>query len=57
MQAAVLLCMPPALLLAVSLLNPNYTRVLFDNSGVLVGVFISELIGALWIRKIVNFEF
>jgi tight adherence protein B len=56
-QAAVLLALPPAMFLIILLLNREYGRVLLDHPGILVGVLISELIGALWIRQIVNFDF
>jgi tight adherence protein B len=57
LQAWVLLGLPPALLLLLTLLNPAYTQVFLTHPGILVGVAVSELLGALWIRKIVNFDF
>jgi tight adherence protein B len=56
-QAAVLLALPPAMFLIILLLNRQYGQILLDRPGLLAGVFVSELIGALWIRKIVNFDF
>jgi tight adherence protein B len=56
-QAAVLLALPPFMLLLIMVLNRNYGQVLFDNPNLLVGMVVSEGLGALWIRKIVNFDF
>ncbi len=57
LQALVLLGLPPFLLLAIMFLNPGYGAVLLDHPWLLGGMFFSELLGALWIRKIVNFDF
>jgi tight adherence protein B len=57
MQAAVLLALPPLMFLVIMLMNPNYGRVLYQYPGLLIGMVVSELFGALWIRKIVNFDF
>jgi tight adherence protein B len=57
MQAAVLLAVPPALFLIILVLNRPYAQVLLDYPIILGAVLVSELIGALWIRRIVNFDF
>jgi tight adherence protein B len=57
MQAVVLLALPPALFLLILLLNRDYGQVLLDYPWILVATFGCEAIGALWIRKIVNFDF
>jgi len=57
LQALVLLGLPPFLLLAIMFLNPGYGGVLLDRPALLVGMFVSEAFGALWIRKIVNFDY
>jgi tight adherence protein B len=57
LQAWVLLSLPPFLLLVVMMINPVYGAVLFAHPGILVTLLVFEIIGALWIRKIVNFEF
>ena len=57
MQAAVLLGLPPALFLVVLFLNRGYAQILLDQPSLLVGMFISELIGWLWIRRIIHFDF
>jgi tight adherence protein B len=56
-QAIVLLSLPPALLLALMFLNPGYAAVLFKHPYLLIGTFVSEAFGYLWIRRIVNFDF
>jgi tight adherence protein B len=56
-QALVLLALPPALLGLIMLLNRTYADVLLNNPNLLVGTFVSEVFGALWIRKIINFDY
>jgi tight adherence protein B len=57
MQALVLLALPLIVLGVVSLVNRNYIQSLFEHPGLLLGMFTAEAVGALWIRKIVNFDF
>jgi tight adherence protein B len=57
LQAGVLLALPPLLLLIILFLNRAYGRILLDHPTLLVGMFVSELVGALWIRKIIHFDF
>jgi tight adherence protein B len=59
LQATVLLGLPPGMLLLLLILNYDYARLLFENPGYywLGGMFVMEFIGALWIRKVVNFDF
>jgi tight adherence protein B len=56
-QAAILLAIPPLLFLMMLVFNRNYGQVLLDRPAVLGGVAVAEFIGALWIRRIVNFDF
>jgi tight adherence protein B len=56
-QAAVLLALPPMMLLLLGALNRSYIQVLFEHSNLLIGMFVCEGLGALWIRKIINFDF
>jgi tight adherence protein B len=56
-QAAVLLALPPVMFLIILALNRNYAQSLIDHPGLLAGILVTETLGALWIRKIVNFEF
>lgn len=57
MQGLVLAGLPPLMLLLMTVLNSKYVGVLFEHPNILFGTFGVELIGALWIRKIVNFDF
>jgi tight adherence protein B len=56
-QAIILLALPFALLGFIMVANWNYAQVLFDHPMLLVGMVIMEVLGALWIRQIVNFDF
>jgi len=56
-QAGVLLALPPFIFMIILLLNRQYGQILLDRPGLLAAVGISELLGALWIRKIVHFDF
>jgi tight adherence protein B len=56
-QALVLLALPPALLMLILFMNRTYAEVLLESPNLLIGMFVSEGLGALWIRKIVNFDF
>ena len=57
MQGWILASLPPFMLLLLLALNPDYAGELFQHPRVLLGTFGIELLGALWIRKIVNFDF
>jgi tight adherence protein B len=57
LQALVLLALPPAVLLIILTVNRDYAQVLLNHPGLLVGTFLAEAVGALWIRTIVNFDF
>jgi tight adherence protein B len=56
-QAMVLLGLPPAIFLLMMAMNRTYAVVLLENPSLIWITLISESIGALWIRKIVNFDF
>jgi tight adherence protein B len=57
MQAMVLLGLPPGLFLIMLVLNRSYASVLLEHPSLIWATLISELLGGLWIRKIVNFDF
>lgn len=57
LQAAVLLGLPPGMFLIMFLLNRNYALILLDHPSMIYATLFSEGLGALWIRKIVNFDF
>jgi tight adherence protein B len=57
MQAAVLLVLPAALFFIILIFNRNYGQVLLEYPNLLAGILITEILGALWIRKIIHFDF
>jgi tight adherence protein B len=57
MQAVVLMCLPVVLFLVMRAINHKYTDVLLDHPGLMGSAGAAMLIGWLWIRKIVNFDF
>jgi tight adherence protein B len=57
MQAAVLLALPPALFGGMMILNSDYASVLLEYPSLIGTTLLFEGLGALWIRKIVNFDF
>lgn len=57
MQAGVLLVLPPIMFLVMRFVNRPYANVLLDHTGLLGIMFASMALGALWIRKIIRFDF
>lgn len=57
MQAVVLAVLPVVAFAALFALNRSYAQILLDRPLVLAGTFCSELLGVLWIRKIINFDY
>jgi tight adherence protein B len=57
LQAMILLGLPVVLFFAFLVLLPDYESKLLDHPSLVVTTLSFELIGALWIRKIVNFDF
>ena len=57
MQAMVLLGLPPGVFLMMLFMNRAYGEILLENPSLIWAMVISESIGAVWIRKIVNFDF
>ena len=56
-QALVLLILPVALMGLLTVMSDEYAKSLARNPGMIVGMLVSEAFGALWIRKIVNFDY
>jgi tight adherence protein B len=56
-QAMVLLGLPPGMFLLMLTMNRTYAGILLESPGLIWTTLISEAIGGLWIRKIVNFDF
>jgi len=57
LQAVVLLVMPVVMFFIMRLINRSYADVLLEHTGLLAGMAGSMLLGALWIRKIIQFDF
>jgi tight adherence protein B len=57
LQATVLLALAPLLFIVLLIMNRGYAQVLLDRPMLLAVTGIAEAAGALWIRKIVNFDF
>jgi len=55
--ALVLLALPPGMFVLMMALNRNYSGVLLDHPQLIMVTLVGEALGALWIRKIVNFDF
>jgi tight adherence protein B len=57
MQAVVLLVLPPVMFFVMRFINRPYADVLLDHTGLLAAMMASMASGALWIRKIIQFDF
>jgi len=57
LQAVILLALPPTMLVLLSIVNRPYIITLFDYPLLLVALFVSMTIGALWMRRIIRFSF
>lgn len=57
MQALVLLLLPLMLFAALFFYNHDYVGELFEHPFILAAVVAAELCGAVWIHKIVNFDY
>lgn len=57
LQAIILSILPLGAFVAIYVLNRSYAQLLLDRPRLLVAVLVSEALGALWIRWIVNFDY
>lgn len=57
MQAIVLMGLPVGVWLAMFFMNRAYALKLFEHPELIVGTLIAMVIGAVWINRIVNFDF
>ncbi len=57
MQALVLLVLPIAGMFGILFLSPDYAKALVDRPWLLVATAAAQIVGALWVRRIVNFEY
>src|SRR5262249_43097053 len=57
LQAQVLIALPPLMFLLLLVLHRPYVQVLIDHYELLIAATVSMALGALWIRRIVRFDF
>jgi len=57
LQAMVLLALPPLLLASITLVNRPYAMVLYQYPGLLATMFASMVAGAIWMYRIIRFDF
>src|SRR5262249_37270971 len=57
LQGLVLLILPFAVLAGMMLFNQNYADTVVRYPGLVLVMLVMEAIGALWIRKVVNFDY
>jgi tight adherence protein B len=57
LQAVVLLVLPPVMFFVMRFINRPYADVLLEHPGLIAGMIASMGLGALWIRKIIQFDF
>lgn len=57
LQATVLIVLPILAFAVLLVISPNYVQSLIHRPWLLAGTVTAQLLGAVWIRKIVNFEF
>jgi tight adherence protein B len=57
LQGAILLALPPLLFLLMLVVDRNYAQILLGHPHLLAGTGISMGIGAVWIRRIVRFDY
>ena len=57
MQAYIMLALPVVMLIGMTILNPDYVRELYARPWLLGLTGLGMLIGALWMRRIVNFSY
>ncbi len=57
LQAIVLCVLPIVAFAAIFVLNKTYAQVLLDRPKLLLGILGAQLLGAIWIRKVVNFDY
>lgn len=57
MQATVLIAMPTLVVLAMTLIAPQYVGILLERHDILAGCIVSQIIGAFCIYRIVNFAY
>lgn len=56
LQASVLLGLPPVVLVIMLIVKRDYVQSLLQYPTLLAGTFLMQIVGALWIRRIVNID-
>lgn len=56
MQAVVLIALPIVAFIAIYLISPDYVATLLDRPALLVAMALLQIVGSLWIRKIVRID-
>ena len=57
MQAVILLALVPFMFCLLMVIDRSYAQVLLERPMLLVATGVAEAVGALWIRKIVTFDY
>ena len=57
LQAAILLALPPFMYVVLLIISRKYALELLHHPNLIIGSIVFMILGALWIRKIVNFDF
>lgn len=57
LQAIILLALPPVLFVVIFALNRTYADALLAHPSLILSMVVMEVLGALWIRSIVNFDY
>jgi tight adherence protein B len=57
LQAVVLLVLPPVMFFVMRFINRSYADLLLEQRGLIAAMIVSMIVGALWIRKIIRFDF
>jgi tight adherence protein B len=57
LQAGILIGLCPTLVVVLAAIKPSYAAAMLSQPKLIAGILVSQLIGILWIRKIVNVKF
>lgn len=57
LQALILIALPFLVLIALMITTPSYALTLFEYPWLLVGMVCANIVGYLWMRSIINFDF
>lgn len=57
MQAVVILLIPVVMMFILMMMSQNYADALARHPNMIIAAFVAEAVGAVWVRRIVNFDF